>query len=148
MPFKFNVMKALSIVLCLVCTYCIGQQKEFAWLVGTWEENGKQSFEAWKVDKDFLSAESYKIKDGDKVVTEEVKLIKRGNHFYYVPDVAGPQEPIEFKVTSFDKNSFTAENPQHDFPKKIKYEKLDDLHFIATIGDANKTISYAFVKVK
>ena len=141
-------MKVLTLVFCLACVSAYGQQEEFAWLIGTWQEEGKPAFEVWKKEKDFLSAESYKMKDGSKVVTEEIKFIKKGNDFYYVPDVAGPQGPIEFKITSFDKNSFTAENPQHDFPKKIKYEKLDDSRLKASIGDAHKTISYSFVKMK
>lgn len=141
-------MKVLTLILCLGygSSYC--QQKEFAWLIGTWQEDGKQTFEAWKPEKDFLSAESFKIKEGNRMVTEEIKFIKKGNDFYYVPDVAGPQGPVEFKVISFDKRSFVAENPQHDFPKKITYEKLDETHLKASIGDANKTISYSFVKVK
>lgn len=146
--YKLNVMKALSIVLCLVCAYGHAQQKEFEWLVGIWQEEGKQAFEVWKKEKDFLAGESYRMQDGSKVVTEEIKFLKKGNDFYYVPDVAGPQGPIEFKVTSFDTNSFTAENPQHDFPKKIRYQKMDDTHLKAAIGDQDKTISYAYVKVK
>jgi len=141
-------MKALTLVLCLLCSYAHGQQEEFAWLAGTWQEEGKQAFEVWKKEKDFLSAESYRMKEGTKIVTEEIQFIKKGGDFYYVPDVAGPQGPVEFKITSFDKNSFTAENPQHDFPKKIKYEKIDGNHLKASIGDATKTISYSFVKVK
>src|SRR5882724_6535864 len=74
-----------------------GQQREFGWIVGTWQEEGKNTYEVWKEDNGFLAAESFKMKDGNKVVTEEIKLIKKGNDFYYVPDVAGPQGPIEFK---------------------------------------------------
>jgi len=141
-------MKILTLVLCLACGAVYGQQEGFSWLIGTWQEEGKQAFEVWKKEKDFLSAESYKMKDGSKVVTEEIKFIKKGNDFYYVPDVAGPQAPIEFKVTAFDKNSFTAENPHHDFPKKIRYEMLAGNRLKASIGDANRTISYSFAKIK
>lgn len=141
-------MKILTAVLCLAFTVSYGQQAEFAWLIGTWREEGKQSFEVWQKERDFLMAESYQMKDGAKIVTEEIKFLKRGGDFYYVPDVAGPQGPIEFKMTSFDKNSFTVENQQHDFPKKIRYEKVDGSHLRASISDANKTISYSFVKVK
>ncbi len=141
-------MKPHLLVLMLISTYSFAQQQEFSWLVGTWQEEGKPSFEIWKENKESLSAESYKMKDGNKSVTEEIKLIKKGNDFYYVPDVAGPQGPVEFKITSYGKDNFTAENPAHDFPKKISYEKIDNIHLKATIGDANKTISYTFVKIK
>jgi hypothetical protein len=142
-------MKNVLIVLVLVSVSSMAQpKKDFGWLIGTWQEEGKQAFEVWKSDNEILSGESYKMKDGSKFVTEEIKLIKKGNDFYYVPDVAGPQGAIEFKVTSADKKSFTAENPEHDFPKKIRYEQVDETHLKATIGDANKKISYSFVKIK
>ncbi|MBI1770201.1 MAG: hypothetical protein HYR67_17675 [Bacteroidetes bacterium] len=141
-------MKSVLLVLMLISTYSLVRQKEFSWLVGTWQEEGKQSFEVWKWDDNFLSAESYKMKEGSKIITEEIKLIKKGNEFYYVTDVAGPQGPVEFKITSFGLGLFTAENPAHDFPKKISYEKIDDTHLKATIGDANKTIGYTFIKIK
>src|SRR5258708_4603008 len=142
-------MKYIPIISLLFVTANIfAQQKEFGWLIGTWQETGKQSFEVWRIEGDFLSAESYSLKDDAKKVTEEIKLIKKGNDFYYVPDVAGPQGPVEFKITSYGKGNFIAENQAHDFPKKISYEKIDDSHLKATIGDASKTISYTFVKIK
>ncbi|MBI3482493.1 MAG: hypothetical protein HY015_05890, partial [Bacteroidetes bacterium] len=82
-------MKSVLLVLMLISTYSLVRQKEFSWLVGTWQEEGKQSFEVWKWDDNFLSAESYKMKEGSKIITEEIKLIKKGNEFYYVTDVAG-----------------------------------------------------------
>jgi len=125
------------------------QQKEFDWLIGTWQIENRNSFEVWKNEGDFLSAVSFKIDEhGNKTMSEEIKLIKKGNDFYYVPDVVGPQGPIEFKITSFDTKSFTAENPEHDFPKKITYKKTDANRFEASVGDRAKTILYYFRKIK
>src|SRR6478752_4530259 len=139
----------LSFCFLMVPSALFGQQKEFGWLIGTWQD-AKYSFEVWKDEGSFLSATAYQIdhQSGNKNVTEEIKLIKKGNDFYYVPDVAGPQGPIEFKITSFDKNSFTAENPSHDFPKKIIYKRMDDNHLQAWVG-ANQYLShFLFTKIK
>jgi len=125
-----------------------GQIKEFSWLIGTWEEDGKSSYEVWKEDNGSLSAESYKMKDGNKIVSEEIKLVKRRNDFYYVPDVAGPQGPIDFKIASFNEMGFVAENAKHDFPTMISYERKDENHFVAMIGNGDKTITYSFTKIK
>jgi len=86
-------------------------------------------------------------RSGTKTITEEIKLIKKGNDFYYVPDVTGPQGPIEFKITSFDNNSFIAENPDHDFPKRIAYRK-NDARLEAIISGGSNAISYTFKKIK
>ena len=138
----------LSLCFLVVSSALFGQQVEFGWLIGTWQE-AKYSFEVWKKEGDFLSASAYQIdhQSGNKVVSEEIKLVKKGNDFYYVPDVAGPQGPIEFRITSFDENSFTAENPEHDFPKKIIYKRTGEL-LEATISGGSKSISYSFKKVK
>ena len=139
----------LSICFLAFSTALFGQQAEFGWLIGTWQEVNKNSFEVWKTQDGFLSGSSYNTDQaGNKTVTEEIKLIKKGNDFYYVPDVADPQGPIEFQITSFDENSFTAENPGHDFPKKIIYRKLNDEQLEATISGGSKSITYSFKEIK
>ena len=139
----------LSFCFWIVSSALFGQQNEFSWLIGTWQEVDENSFEVWKEEDSFLSGSSYKMDtSGNKTVTEEIKLIKKGNDFYYVPDVAGPQGPIEFKITSFDTGGFTAENPSHDFPKKITYKKINEQQLEATISSGNKFISYSFKKIK
>ena len=139
----------LSFCFWIVSSALFGQQNEFSWLIGTWQEVDENSFEVWKVEDSFLSGSSYKVdKSGNKTLTEEIKLIKKGNDFFYMPDVAGPQGPIEFKITSFDTNSFTAENPEHDFPKKIVYKKINENQLDATISGGSRSIRYSFKKVK
>jgi len=129
-------------------TALFGQQTEFGWLIGTWQE-AKYSFEIWKDEGSFLSATAYQIdyQSGKKIVSEEIKLIKKGNSFYYIPDVAGPQGPVEFKITSFDKNSFIAENPEHDFSKKIVYKRTNE-QLEATVSGERKSLHFTFNKIK
>src|SRR5277367_4961248 len=95
------------------------QIKEFGWLIGSWQVENKRSFEVWKSENGYLLGVAYKIDDkGSETLSEEIKFIQRGKDFYYIPDIACSQGPIEFKITSFGKNNFVAENPAHDFPKK------------------------------
>jgi hypothetical protein len=126
----------------------LGQKNEFGWLLGTWQEDKKMSFEVWIDEGRFLSGSAYLMDhSGKKTITEEIKLIRKGKDFYYVPDVAGPQGPIEFKITSFDNNSFIAENPDHDFPKRIAYKKMDE-RLEAIISGGRNEISYTYKKIK
>jgi hypothetical protein len=125
------------------------QINEFDWLVGTWQEKGKQNFEVWHRVGNEFRAESFELKPNEiKTVTEKIRLTKRGSDFFYIPDVPHNGKPIEFKITSFDKNGFVAENPQHDFPKKISYKKIHQTELVATISGGNKSISYLFQKIK
>ncbi len=149
-------MKNLFVLSLLLTSFSgFSQQNEFHWLTGTWQEEnlpagqaGKKSFEVWRDDGRSLSGISYQMDEaGNKTITEEIKLLKKENDFYFVPDVAGPQGEIEFKITSLNKNSFTAENPAHDFPKKIVYKTTKE-KLIATISGGNKSIRYVYIKVK
>jgi hypothetical protein len=58
---------------------------------------------------------------------------------------------VKFKLTSHDGKSFVAENPQHDFPKLIRYKfiKKDDNDVLdAAIEGDGKVIQYTFVRVQ
>lgn len=137
-----------ALVLSLVVQEAAAQQEEFSWLVGTWQEVDKAKFEVWTVVGQELHAESYELhEDGTKKISEKIRLIKKTNAFFYVPDVPHNKKPVEFKITSFNTTGFVAENPQHDFPKKITYQ-LDSIKMKATISDDSKTYSYFFQKVK
>lgn len=129
------------------------QKNEFSWLVGTWKLKDKNVFESWKVAKDgkTLEGTSYRVKGADTVVMEEVRFTYDGNVFHYIPDVAGEQGPVDFKITSNEESNFVAENPQHDFPKIIRYnfvrkENRDQIE--AFIEGNGKVIPYFFERVR
>ena len=125
------------------------QVQDFGWLVGSWREDDGKYFEMWRVKGDTLAGEAYSTDpSGNKTLSERTELFKRNGDFFYVADVAGPQGPVEFKITSFGNDTFVAENPQHDFPKKIVYKRLDDLHMQAFVGRDNHMIRYLFTKIR
>jgi hypothetical protein len=130
------------------------QQREFGWLVGTWKLKDKNAFEHWVYNEkeNALYGISYRIKNtADTVVTEEIRLKFQDGSFYYIPDVAGAQGPVPFKITKYTAATFTAENPAHDFPKIIRYKFVQqegrDINEASIEGDG-KIISYTFVRVK
>ena len=133
--------------------YSDAQKKEFGWLIGKWKLKDKNVFESWTLADDgkSLNGLSIKINGNESTILEETKLIFSGNSFYYIPDVAGDQDPVDFPISSFDETSFVAENPAHDFPKLIRYKliKKDGKEFIeAAIEGDGKVIPYTFEKVR
>jgi hypothetical protein len=144
----------LAIAISLTVTPLFAQQKEFGWLVGTWKLKDKNAFEHWvyREKENALYGISYQIKNPtDTVVTEEITLKFQNNSFYYIPDVAGAQEPVPFEITKYTSSAFTAENPAHDFPKIIRYRFIQqggqDINE-ASIEGNGKVISYTFVRVR
>jgi hypothetical protein len=135
------------------CHLAFSQQKEFSWLVGKWKLKDKSVFEQWKTDADgkTLLGQSFRVKDGQTIMMEEVLFTFSNNSFHYIPDVAGDQGPIDFTITHYAADGFVAENPKHDFPKLIRYKlvKKDGKDWIeAAIEGDGKVIPYQFERVE
>jgi hypothetical protein len=146
-------MKKVIMFLIFCCPFIQGfsQTKEFQWLIGTWKMKEKNIYEVWKAsDGQSLEGISYRLKGNDTIVMEQMKLQYANNAFHYVPDVAGEQASVDFKITQYDARSFRAENPEHDFPKIIRYIfsiKKDQPIIEAAIEGDGKIIPYVFEKV-
>src|SRR5690606_30221752 len=110
----------------------------FTWLEGEWKHPDKPLYEVWKKGEGdvLLKGIAFRITTkGDTVVTEELQFVREDKSYLYIPDVAGTQGPIRFTLTSFDETGFVAENPEHDFPKKITYAYQPQAHrLMATIS--------------
>lgn len=145
-------MSRIFMITLFCLSYAFAQaQHPFDWLVGVWKHPTKSNYEVWKKGEGeiLMNCVSYRITaSGDTVVTEEIKFLREGNTYYYVPDVPENQGPVSFKITEFNDTGFTAENPTHDFPKKIKYVySKNENQLTATISGDGKTIDFQFQKV-
>ena len=139
--------------LCFIISHLLcAQQKEFGWLIGTWQLKDKNVYERWKATDDTsLDGYSFKVKEGDTISMERIRFTYDGHTFHYVPDVAGDQGPVDFKITKYSVDGFVAENPQHDFPKIIRYKFIRENNadiIEASIEGNGKVIPYRFVKMK
>ena len=140
-------MKKLLILFLFLSTKSICQ--DFKWLEGKWKEDGTKSIEVWSLKSKVLKGTGYKLgTNGSKTISEEMSIEKKQNDYFFISDVVGPQEAVDFKITFHDSHSFIAENPAHDFPKKISYKRMDDTHLQAFISDGDKTIiRFYFTKI-
>lgn len=111
--------------------------KNFEWLKGTWmmkKKNGGAIMETWIISNDStLNGESLNISaTGISKVLETLELSYRKGEHYYTSTVKGQNnnQAVSFKITSHSDTRFVAENPEHDFPKRITYELIgkDSLH--------------------
>src|SRR5688500_765653 len=145
-----NKLAALAL-LSLLLNEGSGQLLTFRWLIGLWKLGDRNIYEMWRQGDDQLIGEAFEVSGGDTAVTEVISLQFYKNAYHYIPDVAGDQPAIDFIITSADSTGFVAENPNHDFPKKIiyKYSSGDKQEKInAVIEGGGRSISYSFLKVK
>jgi hypothetical protein len=130
----------------------------FKWLVGTWSMKTSEGtiMETWLPMSDtmFSGQSTMRKKTTEVVPLESVRLVCRNKEYYYIPTVKGQNNnaPVEFKITSVTKNSFTAENENHDFPKRIRYTlfKKDSLHAVIDGGKSvpGKKQDFYYQRVK
>lgn len=114
-----------------------GKIDSFKWLNGSWsmkKKNGGALMENWIISNDStLAGESLNFSiTGMSRVMETLQLVYRDGKYYYISAVKGQnnEQPVKFTITSYSETGFTAENPQHDFPKRISYRLVtkDSLH--------------------
>ncbi len=108
---------------------------QLSWLNGSWAmktDDGTVT-EQWKPVNDSLMEGSSDFIKGDSVIPfETIKILRRDTSFYYEAKAAGQnkEQPVAFKITAYSDTGFVAENPQHDFPKRIIYKLVnkDSIH--------------------
>ncbi|MEP7144462.1 MAG: DUF6265 family protein [Ferruginibacter sp.] len=100
------------------------------WIMKT--KNGIIGEEWTKIDSDYLQSRGYMTKGIDTITTERVALRNTTEGIFYTSTVENQnnRQPIAFRLTSSDNNTFVFENPLHDYPKRISYRFInkDSLH--------------------
>lgn len=115
----------------------------FEKLVGKWKMLTRKGLimEEWKKeDSTTLSGKSYLFKSGDTIPLEKLQIHLLQDKLFYTSQVTGQNEgkAISFVLTTSTNNTYTFENPEHDFPKRIYYEFVsnDSLHAWIDGGEA------------
>jgi hypothetical protein len=122
--------------------------RKLGWLSGTWVRTNAQTNEIGNERWVKMSGSEWQgfgltMKGQDTVSLERLKLIIKDDAIYYVADVPENKQPVYFKLTEVSDNRFVVENPEHEFPKKISYQKDGD-KLRATLFDDTKSVDYFF----
>ena len=136
----------LSICCLLLIISCNSKEtkpQKPSFLIGNWIRiNNKDSattIETW--EKDF-SGIGLTLKEKDTTFFEQMKILKKTDTLFL--EVSGVNEtPTLFKFTEQTATSFVCENPENEFPKKIKYW-LENDQLKASVSNADFKIEFAF----
>ncbi|HMR83803.1 MAG TPA: DUF6265 family protein [Niabella sp.] len=114
--------------------------EQASWLLGNWEnlsEDGT-AMENWEKENDStFKAESFIIAEEDTVFYEKVTLQLRKDTLDFVVSTRSQNEaPVSFRLVHSDENTLVFENPKHDFPTKITYNKISADSIYAEISGA------------
>jgi hypothetical protein len=148
-------MKTAVLLLSVFIAVCFPAQtsvvKQFAFLAGTWKVENRENYEVWQVEKDALSGSAYKVRNGNKQVTEYFIIKQSGPKIIYTATVPAQNDgkPVDFVLNTAEQGKFSFENPEHDFPTKVQYKKLNDTTlFIAVSGADGRGFSYKMFRQK
>lgn len=115
------------------------QLAKMDWLLGSWGHTSKEGTlaENWvKTNDSVYKGESFFIIEKDTVFAEYVDLAEANGRLTYTVSVKGQnnEKPVAFTMTSGDDKTTAFENPEHDFPNKITYNKVNNDSLVATIS--------------
>jgi hypothetical protein len=122
--------------------YSVKEFKPLHELTGLWKMDGKRGalYEEWHAGGDNqLKGRSYKINNNDTVVLENVIISLQDGSIFYTPVVSDQnnQQPVPFKLISYNNNRYVFENKEHDYPQRVIYELVSAKELLARI-EGNK----------
>lgn len=135
----------LTLLILFIIELSFAQSNYPDFLQGTWKMENKEIYEHWdKLNENTLKGFSYKLKDGQMFISEYMDITKANKEVIYTATVLNQNQgkEVNFKLTKTD-STFTFENPNHDFPKKIVYQKMNDTEIFVKVSDG-KQIGFAY----
>lgn len=153
-------MKKAAVIITIFLAQCLTghavgfhrqvQFQNHGWLLGNWvrtnSKPGSAGFESWKkINDQEWRGRGWSMKGADTTFVEVLKIVTKDNKLFYVADVPENNKPVYFEITSITQDSFTCENPSHDFPKTIHY-RFDGMKVYARVSAGDKGIDYIFEK--
>ncbi len=135
MKFIYGIL-IIGFVVLLMALKEQDSMEPFKWILGDWQMERKSGImtESWKRvnDSSFEGKSFMTSKEGVEKILEEMQLVYRKKAHHFISSVPGQNKelPVSFTIKDFSEKHFLAENPTHDFPRRIKYEHnaQDSLH--------------------
>lgn len=120
------LLRAVAIVLMLSCAPAAALEPP-AWLAGHWrsEQDGRTTDEVWLAPAQGLMTGMSRSHGGPRPFFEFLRIEQRGVEVHYLAQPRGGAA-TEFRAVQANADSAVFENPTHDFPQRIVYERRAD----------------------
>lgn len=129
------------------------ENPSFDFLVGKWirtnEKSDRKTYENWKkVDQNTYLGCGFTIKNNDTISQEHLTLTRVEKKWILKVNLDKTKnETTDFDLIHSEKNSFTLENKENDFPKLIKYWKDKNQLKAEISNDESSKIKFDFDKL-
>ena len=136
----FNWIVATGLLLVSGHTHAGADQLQ--WLAGHWcgtSKNGVFSEETWLAPRAGALVGMHRdSKDGKFVGFEFFRIVEEGSELVYWTQPSG-QPAIAFRAKAVGQDTVSFWKPDHDFPKRITYRRIDAGTLLARIDDGTDT---------
>jgi hypothetical protein len=135
----------------IVQALTLAQDHQLAWLTGCWQiTRGDQVIdEQWMAPRGgVMLGMSRTVGGGRTTAIEFVTLRSVEGRVVYEANPSG-QKPTTFPATAVSATRVVFENPAHDYPRRIVYERQGDNALLAFVDDGSggKKVEYPFQRV-
>jgi hypothetical protein len=123
--------------------------RDLSWMSGRWvaSAGGRWTEEHWSAVRGGTMMGYSWTGEGDAIHEYEYLRLQAGedDEVVYLAQPAGRPAAVGFYLSQADATSATFENPDHDFPQRIRYRRDGDV-MVATISkmDGSNAISWTF----
>jgi hypothetical protein len=140
-----SLVRYYVLIFCLLHVPVAGQEagalNKLGWLSGKWhiEDHGRVIDEQWTtVAGGMMLGVSRTVRDGKTLSFEFLRIVERPDGLVYIAQPEG-RPPTEFRLASVDGGEWVFENPEHPFPRRIRYKRVSDDSIVARIEDESGT---------
>jgi hypothetical protein len=120
-------------------------------LDGTWKIENSEIYEMWELISDrTMTGQSFRVREGEQVITEYLEIKQINEQIIYTATVLNQNDGagIEFVLSQPDSQTWIFENPDHDFPKKILYQKRSsDVVYVEVSDGGDRGFAYTMHRV-
>ena len=138
---KSTLLATLTTLLFSVWVYAQGhpEMTKLGWISGCWKATGNlQSEEHWtKLDGQSMLGMGRTIANGKTVFFEFLQIREQPDGIFYIAQLNGGA-PVSFKLVKVNDSEAIFENPEHDFPQRISYQRVIDGSLMAVIEGQEK----------
>lgn len=101
-----------------------------------WTKENDSTFSGYVIARTFPHPDSVDLVPVRTDTLEKIQIEERRGVLYYIPAVADQNQglPIKFKATVVSDSLTVFENPEHDFPTKISYQKIHEDSIVAKVS--------------
>lgn len=120
-----------------------GTLEALNWLIGQWvrESDTRMVSERWsEVSGSVFAGTGTSIdrQTGKETLNETLLIVEMQGDIFYLAKTRANSLPVPFRLVSLDANHAIFENLNHDFPKRLHYQLVDEHSLTVDVSDAGE----------